>query len=419
MSGGNETAECPQASVLAQAFPDGADEALRRHLERCERCRKEWAALAELVRLSQKLPFAAPDATRHQRQRQALLQRAAALDLSPPHGEGRSGRAVPGGRWFVPLTAAAAALLFVGLSFFSWSWQRSRGEDLAAPLHGRVLALGKASFSHRGTSQDEVVQLIEGTLQIEVSPLKPGERFRVVTEDGEVEVRGTAFEVTAAGARLSGVNVDHGRVEVRPARGPMVVLSAGQGWRPPGPVTRTEGAPGAAEAVASQKTGPPADSLGPATAGALQQARGRRRLSHRAALVDPADPAGRAFEQGWALVLDGRYGAAAAAFERASRAGGPIAEDAAYWRGVALARGGHSTEGIAAMSRFLSHYPHSPRAAEAASILGWLLFDRGELDESARRFRLSAASGDAAVQHSARKGLAAIAAVQKRGLVTR
>src|SRR5204862_7461014 len=57
-----------------------------------------------------------------------------------------------------------------------------------------------------------------------------GERFRVRVGAAEVEVRGTAFAVTAADDHLVAVRVEHGRVEVRPDAGAATMLSGGEAW---------------------------------------------------------------------------------------------------------------------------------------------------------------------------------------------
>ena len=83
------------------------------------------------------------------------------------------------------------------------------------------------------TSPDEIVTLYEGVIDVEVTPLQAGERFRVVTADTEVEVRGTAFEVTARFGHVIGVSVRHGLVEVRPIGGAIAMVGAGQSWTAP------------------------------------------------------------------------------------------------------------------------------------------------------------------------------------------
>ena len=82
-----------------------------------------------------------------------------------------------------------------------------------------------------------------------------------------------------------------------------------------------------------------------------------------------------------------------------------LAEDAAFWYAVALARGRHGGQAITAFRDFLDAHPQSPRAGEASAMLGWLLLDAGERAEAARRFRAAADDASTAVRDSARSGL--------------
>src|SRR5205809_310350 len=61
-----------------------------------------------------------------------------------------------------------------------------------------IRAIGNARFFRAQPPPDEIVRLDDGRIELDVNPLAAGERFRVVTDAGEVEVRGTIFEVLAA-----------------------------------------------------------------------------------------------------------------------------------------------------------------------------------------------------------------------------
>lgn len=114
-----------------------------------------------------------------------------------------------------------------------------------------------ARFVLVGAAPDEIVRLLDGALTVEVDPLGPRERFRVVTGDGEVEVRGTAFEVRAEQDQLRAVRVLHGRVVVRgaPLEGE-VELGPGQRWLAP-PTAPPFGLPTEAPAEAVPLERPP------------------------------------------------------------------------------------------------------------------------------------------------------------------
>ena len=74
-----------------------------------------------------------------------------------------------------------------------------------------------ARFLRAGARPDEIVRLADGTLSIQLDALAPGERFRVITGDAEVELTGGALDVTAEHDRLVAVRVMTGRVEIRAA----------------------------------------------------------------------------------------------------------------------------------------------------------------------------------------------------------
>jgi len=121
--------------------------------------------------------------------------------------------------------------------------------------------------------------------------------------------------------------------------------------------------------------------------------------------------AGSAFARGWTALRAGDFQAAAEAFDRAAVArDSQLAEDAYFWRGVALDRAGRFAAASQALTVFLARYPDSDRRGEASVILGWLLVHAGQPQQAHELF--SAAVGDPAerVRGSARAGLDATAA---------
>src|SRR5690606_20168407 len=89
--------------------------------------------------------------------------------------------------------AAAVALLAIGAAVLQPREEIHRG---------RIVAAGDARYRHDAVhaadgGRAEVVELAAGRVTVEVARLRAGERFVVRTEDAEVEVRGTAFEVEA------------------------------------------------------------------------------------------------------------------------------------------------------------------------------------------------------------------------------
>jgi TolA-binding protein len=90
----------------------------------------------------------------------------------------------------------------------------------------------------------------------------------------------------------------------------------------------------------------------------------------RRALAVAPSPGELAFVEGWSAFRAGRFGGAINAFDDVLRLdpSGQLAEDARYWRAVALARTS-SPEAAEALRGFLRQYPRSGHAAEAESLL--------------------------------------------------
>jgi TolA-binding protein len=116
-----------------------------------------------------------------------------------------------------------------------------------------------------------------------------------------------------------------------------------------------------------------------------------------------------AFARGWKALRTNDFEAAADAFGQATseREDSALAEDALFWRGVALDRADRLAEAQEALTRFLVRYPESDRVGEADVMLGWLLLRAG--DAAAADARFGSALGDPSerVRHSARAGLVA------------
>lgn len=91
---------------------------------------------------------------------------------------------------------------------------------------GSAFALGPAStLELRRFDSAQVELVVDGTVDIEVSPRAQGQRFVVRAGDRLVEVRGTQFRVTHD---KTGTHVEcrHGRVAVRDSRGELEVATA-------------------------------------------------------------------------------------------------------------------------------------------------------------------------------------------------
>ncbi|HKE14701.1 MAG TPA: tetratricopeptide repeat protein [Kofleriaceae bacterium] len=397
-------AHCPSPVELERAYWS-SDAELRGHALGCAECGAQWSEIAALADAGRSIPPPPPAPDRREEIRTALLAR-----MSAPPTERRA-------RWrwqlAAPLGAAAAAL---ALAIGWWAWPRGGGEPIArtAPpravhARGHILAHAAARYMRASSAPDEIVRLVDGTLSIEVEPLQRGERFRVIIGDAEIEVRGTAFDITAAADHLRAVRVMHGLVEVRPSGGTAILVGGGQAWQP------TPAAAAAAAAALADETAARPEAT---DAGASPSPRSRPSPSRRAfqSRVDPRPaPSGRpaaqqAFDEAWTAMRAGQFARAAEAFARAAHDddSAPLAEDARYWRAVALARGGDASAAREAFDAFIRAFPSSPRAGEASVMLGWLLFDGRDYTGAARRFRAAVTDPSPRVRSSAAQGLQAV-----------
>src|SRR5205814_5457479 len=173
----------------------------------------------------------------------------------------------------------------------------------------------------------------------EVRPLGPGERFRAITDDAQVEVRGTSFDLAVRTGHLEAVRVWHGRVEVRPQHAAATLLGAGDGWVPA--VASIVSAPAASRgAIANPANAVPSRRILPV--GTPPTPREAPVASTSGDLADgtAAPAAERWFARGWAELHAGEPARAALAFAEAARAAGSnsLAEDARFWCAVAWTR---------------------------------------------------------------------------------
>ncbi len=370
---------CPSGIELERAYWTEGDPA-RVHALACAHCSAELAEIEALIAAGRAIEPSLQRADRREEIRTTLL---AKQRTEKPE------RRMP--RWWqlAPVAVAAAAAIL----WFAWPRGESGRQVEVAGRRGTVMAHGEARYMLMSAQPDEIVRLVDGTLTVQVQPLARGERFRVVTADGEVEVVGTAFDVTAAADRLVAVRVIHGVVRVRDAAGRSHVLEAGDLWRP-APARGAVMGPPAPEPVVPSVDPPP--------------------MKMQKQIAPPRAPAARsegqkAFDDGWNAMRAERFDEAASAFARAAQgAERRIAEDAGYWRAVALARAGQSAVAARAFDSFLAAWPGSTRAGEASAMLGWILFDARDYQGAARRFRAAVTDPSARVRKSATDGLNAI-----------
>ncbi len=387
---------CPTANDLAAAISNGPSDAVRQHIAICARCADEWDAVERVVASYRKLPWQDASAARIEEQRTALLASAA---LAKPVSARRWSR------WVVPVLAAAAVVVLIA------AWPAPTTAP-GAPFHATLTAHGDAAFLRISSRPDEVVMLTAGTLSVEVTPLSRGERFRVVTKDAEVEVRGTAFEVVADHGRLVAVHVWHGKVEVRPLAGDPVALTRGESWATPAITASVVPVDPVKQRVSPEQmsTTSRAEIVPQDAARQRNATRPVPRSSQPSVPEQIVDVGTSAYQEAWAALRSGDHESAARGFERAATIAphSALAEDAWYWRAVSLARAGQPVKARAAFAAFLETYRGSPRAPQASAMLGWLLFDAGDLVGAENRFRTAVTDPATAVRDSASQGLEAI-----------
>lgn len=360
----------------------------------------------------------------------------------------------------IALAAAATVALVI-----STRTRAPIGNPIAEAPRQRITPIGIARFERVADWPDYVVRVDDGKLAVQVEKLAANERFRVKTADAEVLVRGTRFDVGVETGRLTSVAVHEGRVEVRRTDQQVVILSAGESWAPVQTAQRDEvdlparppmmppgdrattadhaatSATTAATTTAHANTADhastadhttktaPADASRPAAQpnrassdqanhlenpppvgsrtpqSGVQDAHGTAPISPL-----PAAPGEAEFRAGWAALRAGDPAAAATAFATACKTvhSDAIGEDACFWAGAAAKRAGDTATARAALSQFVQRFPTSSRAAEASALLGWLLYDAGELDAAEKLFQKAEHDPVPKVRDSATRGLTAI-----------
>lgn len=340
-----------------------------RHRATCAVCDARWREDERLRTLGRALPVPRVDALDARRQRAALLK-----DAATPRASFGRARVVVG----AALLAAVAVAAIVASTRVA-PLHAVAGLVAAVPspapstLAGAVRGSEGAVWSQRRDGDVETVALETGTLVVEVRHQRDGEHFLVALPDGEIEVRGTVFEVTAGGGRTLSVDVREGVVALRLRGNDERILRAGESWPP---VT--------AVAIPSSVVVPPRASAStpPRTAGS-SDARGEYDEAMRVYRSRRYDEAARAFR---AFVL--------------AHPTAPESEDAAFLEAASLAFAGRTDAAAIVAERFLEHHPRSFHARDAAILVARAARDRGDC-ERARRALAPWIASDAADVRSA------------------
>jgi hypothetical protein len=371
---------------------------------------KHWSD-DEIDRLARELPVPEQDPARSDSVRTAILIAAAG---ERPRKRRSSRRA------FGAVALAASLLVALGISLWLSRESQSAADAYVAQPSARNATVHEhpgARFALVSSTPDEIVRLTEGGITIDVKKLIARERFRVITGDAEVEVRGTAFDVEAREDRLVSVRVLTGRVEVRPAGRTAVLLHPGEKWEAGGDHSNIA----APEPAAMNLPAAPVKPEYAPSRVALSRPRtfsSGVQAGPKAAEDPGLEPATgeSAFLVGWEALQREDFPAAATAFARAeSAANSRLTEDALFWEASALSRGGRNFAASEALRRFLETYPTSARSGEASAMLGWLLLRSGELNGAKLAFERALQDPVPDVQHSALEGMTAVE--QLRGLL--
>lgn len=379
--------------------------------------------LSTLSDASRNLPWEAPSPVAMRDLEATILKSAREFPLPTPS---RSKLAIP---------ALGAALSLALLVVWIAGTEGERKTETSPEERSQLVASGDARYErvtlHPSQVDDPVtekVHLLEGTIWLEVETLGAEERFVVSTEDAEVEVRGTRFEVAAREGKLLRVSVQEGAVEVRHGGGSWL-LHPGELWEPE-PAVVAEPPPDhatTAEVPAPLPAPAPASraKVAPQPPPKLQRPGTEPQPSHaepepsvdeprpgHLAMLDATPPLGeRAFFAGWTALRSGDPAAAATHFEEVSRMGADpgLLADAAYWRIVALARSGGEQDAEREMETFLRHHAGADREAEVALMLGLRRMRAGALADARRLLEQAARTGTEPLKSRANAALLQIA----------
>lgn len=347
---------CPRAWEL-DAYREGSlseGDALsfERHLRSCPACAASRVSNERLRALAQRLADDGPDALGLRRLRRRILDDAA---IGPPHP-----RAPRAGLW-IALACLATAM---GAWALGQRGEAARAPSVAAtapsaaatpgppgPLAGTVTPTEKARWSQTRTGDVERVRLDEGTVSVHVRPQLPRERFLVEMPDGEIEVRGTTFEVTVEAGRTTGVRVLEGVVELRLTASPPQRLEAGDSFSSPLGAAVASVAP---VATPLPRSAPKAEAAGAHVVVAAEPDAG-------ATAIPGGDDGTAAYAEALGFLSAGRNEQAATALRAFVEAypNAAQAEDATFLEAVALARAGRTDAAGLAAEHHLTRFPGS------------------------------------------------------------
>lgn len=338
-----------QADAVADGRLSAKEPSFERHLRVCAECRTRLASNEKVRALVHDLAAETqpPDELHFRRLRARILRDAA----SP---------APPGAGYAVPRIALGAAALGVVAILLTMKLganpQRVAGVTAAEPsasaatgpvptstsvplvdppaasdvFAGSVTAVPGARWLQARNGGVERVSLLGGEIRVHVRKQAQDERFLVEVPDGEIEVRGTTFDVVVRDGSTRRVVVVEGVVQVRLRGRRELTLSEGQSWEMPTP-------------------------------------------THQASTVTAAASPDESsdYEAATKLYRDGQFQAAADAFGRfeIDHPSSGTADDALYLQAVSLARAGRADASSAVAAKHLARFPQSFHRKDAAILV--------------------------------------------------
>jgi TolA-binding protein len=264
----------------------------------------------------------------------------------------------------------------------------------------KVRLFGEASFRRVSEPPDEIVRLAAGRAAFEVTRLTREQRFRVVTGDGEVEVRGTRFEVEAREGRLWNVAVTDGKVDVRVGDAVLRLQNGDEWQRQPAVAAAQEPQAPAPNARVGEHESSSSPS-GPSTGHGLP------RKSKFGSQASETGKAKESFDLAWSHLRHAEWDEATRAFGvvAAQAHGQALEEDALYWQAVATARAGRRPQASELFERLLQRFQEGARTGAATLALAWLRFDVGDKERARVLFERAAGDSSARVRLGAADGL--------------
>ncbi len=353
------------------AAPDVA--AFERHARGCSLCLEERAALEQLRTLTRQLRSPGPSELELRRLRARVLRDAMSAS-SPPRR--RVAVAALGA------AAVAAALLLVVLRTRTARPVASEDEPF-----GAVVTPGpQAHWTQSHDGPVERVDLGDGELQLQVQKQAVGRRFLVLVPDGEIEVRGTIFDVSVHGGKTARVHVDEGVVIVR-VHGESV-LSGGETWSPPpteDPASKRPELPSAALPQlpspvidAPQGPAPPAPRSRPRAKG--QSPAGSERQADAPEPVGARDGEMAEYERAIDAYRLGRFEQAAELLRvfQSANPSSALLDDASFIEASSRASAGQPEAAARLAERHLLRFPASFHHKDAAILVARIRRDRDD-----------------------------------------